>query len=203
MSQPAQSVESSAPMDQQSQQLPPVDPLVQSVAEEKKEALPVVSILTALLHEDTTKPSTANVKVAHPLLKDGWNLTNWLYDLTTAAIHKECTEAFQKSMPYTKANAAAMMLITHSVPVEWGPMLTMQPSAFDALLYIARKYTGGHNKSVNRQWLHTLKTERMTNEETFETFVMKKFILYQNLLNNSPGSLCVLLIPLVLILLMR
>jgi hypothetical protein len=81
-------------MDQQSQQPPPVDPLVQSVAEEKKEALPVVSILTALLHEDTTKPSTANVKVAHPLLKDGWNFTNWLYDLTTAAIHKECTEAF-------------------------------------------------------------------------------------------------------------
>jgi hypothetical protein len=71
MSQPAQSVESSAPMDQQSQQLPPVDPLVQSVAEEKKE-----SILTALLHEDTTKPSTGQ---GGTLLKDGWNLTNWLY----------------------------------------------------------------------------------------------------------------------------
>eukprot|EP00884_Botryococcus_braunii_P005314 jgi/Botrbrau1/14784/Bobra.0284s0016.1 len=78
-----------------------------------------------------------------------------------------------------------MMLITGSVPVEWSPMLTMKPSAFDALLYIANKFTGGHNKSVNRQWLHTLKTEHMTREETFETFVMKKFILFQNLLDNS------------------
>jgi hypothetical protein len=65
-------------MDQQSQQLPPVDPLVQSVAEEKKEALPVVSILTALLHEDTTKPSTANVKVAHPLLMAGISQTGYM-----------------------------------------------------------------------------------------------------------------------------
>lgn len=145
----------------------------------------MVSILTALLHEDTTKPSTTNVKVAHPLLKDGWNFKSWLYDLTTAAIHKECTEAFQKPLPFTRANAAAMMLITGSVPVEWSPMLTMKPSAFDALLYIANKFTGGHNKSVNRQWLHTLKTEHMTREETFETFVMKKFILFQNLLDNS------------------
>eukprot|EP00884_Botryococcus_braunii_P007680 jgi/Botrbrau1/16913/Bobra.0374s0003.1 len=177
-----QSAESS-PMDQLNQQ-PPVSLGGQST-EQEKTALPVVSILTALLHEDTTKPSTTNVKVAHPLLKDGWNFKSWLYDLTTAAIHKECTEAFQKPLPFTRANAAAMMLITGSVPVEWSPMLTMKPSAFDALLYIANKFTGGHNKSVNRQWLHTLKTEHMTREETFETFVMKKFILFQNLLDNS------------------
>eukprot|EP00884_Botryococcus_braunii_P000915 jgi/Botrbrau1/10824/Bobra.0025s0003.1 len=88
-----QSAESS-PMDQLNQQ-PPVSLGGQST-EQEKTALPVVSILTALLHEDTTKPSTTNVKVAHPLLKDGWNFKSWLYDLTTAAIHKECTEAFQK-----------------------------------------------------------------------------------------------------------
>ena len=46
-------------MDQLNQQ-PPVSLGGQST-EQEKTALPVVSILTALLHEDTTKPSTTNV----------------------------------------------------------------------------------------------------------------------------------------------
>ena len=94
---------------------------------------PTVSSLTHLLASDTSRPSTTNVKVAHPLLRDLSNNRSWLYDLVNAAVAKECVEAFQSPMPCTRANAAAMILITSSVPEDWGTTVALQPTAFHAL----------------------------------------------------------------------
>ena len=79
---------------------------------------PSLSSLTALLQNDTTRPSSANIKVAQTLMKNGYNYRVWMYALLTAAISKDCVEALQSPLPSTRANAAAMMLITDSVPEE-------------------------------------------------------------------------------------
>ena len=78
---------------------------------------PAVSVLTALLHDDSTRPSAANVKVSQVLQNGGDNFQVWMYELIHAAISKECVEAFQKPLPCTRANAAAIMLLTSSTPV--------------------------------------------------------------------------------------
>ena len=38
---------------------------------------------------------------------DGENVETWAYSLITCAVAKECIEALQKPMPYTRADAAA------------------------------------------------------------------------------------------------
>lgn len=42
--------------------------------------------LTQFAADDTTKPSSTNVKVAHPLLIDGENVETWAYSLITCAV---------------------------------------------------------------------------------------------------------------------
>jgi hypothetical protein len=108
-----------------------------------------------------------------------------MYALLTAAISKDCVEALQSPLPSTRANAAAMMLITDSVPEEWAVACTLQPSAFDALTALLRKFQGGYEKSINREWARQLEKEVMTREETLESLVTKKTVLYENLLANS------------------
>jgi transposase InsO family protein len=146
---------------------------------------PSLSSLTALLQNDTTRPSSANIKVAQTLMKNGYNYRVWMYALLTAAISKDCVEALQSPLPSTRANAAAMMLITDSVPEEWAVACTLQPSAFDALTALLRKFQGGYEKSINREWARQLEKEVMTREETLESLVTKKTVLYENLLANS------------------
>jgi hypothetical protein len=80
-----------------------------------------MSMLAALSVDDSTKPSSANVKVSCTLKRDGSNVRKWMNGLVVAAIKKECTEAIQKPTPNTRANAAALQLITTSIPEDWEP----------------------------------------------------------------------------------
>ena len=102
-----------------------------------------VAAITALLHLDTTRPSTSNVKVAQSLMRDGRNVKVWAMYLINAGITKECVECFQSPMPGTRADAAGLMLISTSTPEDWGPALVSMPSAFDALQWVLAKFQGG------------------------------------------------------------
>jgi hypothetical protein len=75
-----------------------------------------MSLLGALSADDSKKPSTANVKVSCMLDRNGANVRKWMTDMVVAAINKDCTEAIQKPLPNTRANAAALQLITSSIP---------------------------------------------------------------------------------------
>jgi hypothetical protein len=144
-----------------------------------------MSLLAALTAEDSTKPSSANVKVSCILKRDGSNVRKWMNDLVVAAINKECTEAIQKPTPNTRANAAALQLITTSIPEDWEPEGTAKHVAFDALTWACNRFQGGHDRSINKGWLRQLQEDRMTREETFEQFVTKKYALYDNLRGNN------------------
>ncbi len=89
--------------------------------------------LTQGLAADKTDPSTATVKVSQPLQSDGLNLPVWLYDLINCGISKNCVEAFKDPIPGTKANSAAINLLTSSTPGEFHWEITACPSACDAL----------------------------------------------------------------------
>ena len=146
---------------------------------------PAVSVLTALLHDDSTRPSAANVKVSQVLQNGGDNFQVWMYELIHAAISKECVEAFQKPLPCTRANAAAIMLLTSSTPVEWGPIITTKPSAYAALVWISDKFQGGKDKTINKQWERQLKTEGMRRDENLEQYVTRKQVNFNNLVSNN------------------
>ena len=109
--------------------------------------------MTALLVNDETKPNNSNVKVAQPLQRSGNNVRVWVSHVINAGIMKECQEAFQKPMPGTKANAAALSLLTSSTPEDWGSAIVSQPSAYDALIWITTKFQGGYNREINKEWL--------------------------------------------------
>ena len=86
----------------------------------QSKGMSIVQELTQGLATDKTKPSTSSVKVSQVLDSDGLNLNPWLYDLVNCGITKECIEAFQHPMPYTKANSAALHLLLSSIPKEFG-----------------------------------------------------------------------------------
>lgn len=140
--------------------------------------------LTQDLENDTTKPSTSNVKVSQPLTKDGVNLRPWLYDFINCAITKECIEALQKPLPRTRANSAAIHLLISSTPSEFSWYLASCGSAYAALQWIISKYEGGHDRSINSEWFRRLAEEGMTREETLDQYVLRKTTLYHNLLAN-------------------
>ena len=134
--------------------------------------------LLASLANDRTKTSTTNVKVAQSLLRDGTNIVDWFNHLVNAGITKECVEALHTPMPGTRANAAASILISISTPADWSNAVAGMPSAAEALIWILNKFTGGHDKVINRVWLKELMEVMMTREETFEQFIMRKWLLY-------------------------
>jgi hypothetical protein len=144
-----------------------------------------MSLLAALSADDSTKPSSADVKVSCTLKRDGSNFRKWMNELVVAAINKECTEAIQKSTPNTRANAAALQFINTSIPEDWEPEGTAKHVAFDALTWICNRFQGGHDRSINKGWLNQLQNDKMTREETFEQYVTKKYSLYENLKGNS------------------
>jgi hypothetical protein len=100
-------------------------------------------------------------------------------------INKECTEALQKPTPNTRANAAALLLITTSVPEDWEPEGSAKHVAFDTLTWVCNRFQGGHDRSINKGWLNQLHNDKMTREETFEQYVTKKYSLYENLIGNN------------------
>lgn len=108
--------------------------------------------LTQDLDSDKTQPSTSNVKVSQTLGKDGLNLRPWLYDLINCAISMECIAAFQKPLPGTKANFAALHLLSSSTPSEFSWYLASSGSAYAALDWIIIKLEGGHDGAANSEW---------------------------------------------------
>jgi hypothetical protein len=109
-----------------------------------------MSLLAALSADDNTKPSSANIKVACTLKRDGSNFRKWMNGLVVAAINKECTEALQKPTPNTRANAAALQLITTSVPEDWEPEGSAKHVAFDTLTWVCNRFQGGHDAASTR-----------------------------------------------------
>jgi hypothetical protein len=143
-----------------------------------------MSLLGALLADDTTKPSTANVKVSCMLDRNGGNVRKWMTEMVVAAINKDCTEAIQKPLPNTRANAAALQLITSSIPADWEPEGSAKHVAFDALTWVCNRFQGGHDRTINKGWYRQLQEDRMERDENFEQFVTKKYSLYDNLRGN-------------------
>lgn len=135
--------------------------------------------------DDKTKPSSTNVKLAHPHMIDGENVETWAYSLNTCAVAKECIEALQKPMPYTRAGAAATILLSDSTPKEFIASITRAPSSFDAFNWIVRKCQGGYDRSINTEWLRRLGEQGMTKDENFEQYILRKATLYNNLLANA------------------
>lgn len=146
---------------------------------------PLIAQLTSLVDGDPTKPSTSNVKVAHPLKADGSNISQWLNDVAVAVINKECAEVLQKPMPNTRGNAAALQLITGSIPEDWTLEGTAKFVAYDALLWVVNRFQGGHDKTVNKEWFRQLTNDKMTHEENLEQYVSRKYTLYENLVGNN------------------
>jgi len=140
--------------------------------------------LTQGLDDDKTQPSTATVKVSQPLQPDGLNLSTWLYDTINCGITKNCVEAFKKPMPGTKANAAAISLLTSGTPGEFHAEITACSSACEALTWVCSKFQGGYNRSINNEWLRRFTQEGMTREETLEQYVQRKVNLFRSLQAN-------------------
>jgi hypothetical protein len=92
-----------------------------------------MSMMAALSADDTTKPSTANVKVSCILDRKGGNFRKWMTDMVVATINKDCAEAIQRPLPNTRANAAALQLITSSIPEDWEPEGDAKHIAFETL----------------------------------------------------------------------
>jgi hypothetical protein len=122
-------------------------------------ALTLLEQLTQGMDNDSTQPSTATVKVTKPLEPDGTNLSAWMFDAINCSVTKNCAEAFRKPLPGTKANAAAMSILISSTPDDFHTEITAFPSAYEALLWICRKYQGGFDMSINEEWLRRLKEE--------------------------------------------
>ena len=144
-----------------------------------------ISRMTRILVDDKTKPNNSNVKVAQSLSRCGMNIRLWVSYVISAAIQKDCSEAFQGPLPGTRANAAALSLLTESTPADWGPDLVTFPSAYEALVWITQKFQGGHNREVNREWLRQLQTVKMDREQTLEQYLSAKWTLYSNLVGNN------------------
>jgi hypothetical protein len=143
-----------------------------------------MSLLGALSADDSTKPSTANVKVSCMLDRNGANVRKWMTEMVVAAINKDCTEAIQKPLPHTRANAAALQLITSSIPEDWEPEGTAKHVAFDALTWVCNRFQGGHDRTINKGWYRQLQEDRISREEKFEQYVTRKYALFDNLRGN-------------------
>jgi hypothetical protein len=133
-----------------------------------------LSLLAALSADDSTKPSTANVKVSCTLDRNGANVRKWMTEMVVAAINKDCAEAIQKPLPNTRANAAALQPITSSIPEDWEPEGSAKHVAFDALKWVCNSFQGGHDRTINKGWFRQLQEDRMSREENFEQSVTKK-----------------------------
>ena len=157
-------------MPQPSRYLPPSQTLLQR--------------LTQGLDQDQTQPTTAAVKVSQPLQPDGLNLSSWMYDVVNCGVTKNCVEALKQPMPGTRANAAAMTLLISSTPADFHSELTSFPSACEAFAWICSKYQGGHDMTINNEWLRQFTQEGMTREETLEQYVRRKVNLFSSLLAN-------------------
>jgi transposase InsO family protein len=143
-----------------------------------------MSMMAVLAADDTTKPSTANVKVSCTLDRKGGNFRKWITEMVVATINKDCAEAIQRPLPNTRANAAALQLITSSIPEDWEPEGDAKHIAYETLTWVCNKFQGGHDRTINKGWFKQLQEDRMTREENFEQYVTKKYSLYDNLRGN-------------------
>ncbi len=93
--------------------------------------------------------------------------------------------AFKKPMPGTKANAAAIGLLTAGTPEAFHSDITACGSACEALEWLCNRFQGGHNQAINDEWLRRFTEEGMTREETLEQYVRRKVNLFRSLVANS------------------
>lgn len=134
---------------------------------------------------DRTDPSTANVKFSQPLQPDGLNLPVWLYDVINCGISKNCVEAFKDPLHGTKANSAAINLLTSSTAGEFHSEIASCPSTCDALAWICNRFQGGHNRAINGEWFWRFTEEGMTRTETLDQYAQRKVALFRNLQANQ------------------
>lgn len=104
-----------------------------------------------------------------------------MYDIINCGISKNCVEAFQRPLPGTRSNSAAIHLLASSTPGEFHWEITFCPSAFHALTWICNKFQGGHNRAINGEWFRRFTQEGMTREETLEQYVQRKVALFRSL----------------------
>jgi transposase InsO family protein len=77
-----------------------------------------------------------------------------------------------------------MTLLISSTPADFHAELTSFPTACEALTWICSKYQGGHDLTINNEWLRQFTQEGMTREETLEQYVRRKVNLFKSLLAN-------------------
>jgi hypothetical protein len=87
-------------------------------------------------------------------------------------------------MPGTIHNAAAMLLLYESVPEEWLGELSSKPSAYDANVFICKKFVGGYNTQANADWLKEM-AKGMKRGETISQYVSRMINLKGCLKRNG------------------
>jgi hypothetical protein len=147
-----------------------------------------MSMMAVLAADDTTKPSTANVKVSCTLDRKGGNFRKWITEMVVATINKDCAEAIQRPLPNTRANAAALQLITSSIPEDWEPEGDAKHIAYETLTWVCNKFQGGHDRTINKGWFKQLQEDRMTQGRKFRALCNKEIFPVRQPQRKSPLS---------------
>eukprot|EP00884_Botryococcus_braunii_P015982 jgi/Botrbrau1/3067/Bobra.0070s0060.1 len=130
------------------------------------------------------KVIATQVKVHIKLDRHGTNFVVWDNAFTAANSAKGSFPAIQSAMPGTIHNAAAMLLLYESVPEEWLGELSSKPSAYDAYLFICKKFVGGYNTQANADWLKEM-SRGMRRGETIAQYVSRMINLKSCLKRNG------------------
>eukprot|EP00884_Botryococcus_braunii_P004069 jgi/Botrbrau1/13663/Bobra.0292s0012.1 len=130
------------------------------------------------------KVIATQVKVHIKLDRHGTNFVVWDNAFTAANSAKGSFPAIQSAMPGTIHNAAAMLLLYESVPEEWLGEVSSKPSAYDAYLFICKKFVGGYNTQANADWLKEM-SRGMRRGETISQYVSRMINLKSCLKRNG------------------
>eukprot|EP00884_Botryococcus_braunii_P001654 jgi/Botrbrau1/1148/Bobra.0162s0039.1 len=134
--------------------------------------------------DNLPKVIATQVKVHVKLQTKGQNFVVWQNAFLAANDSKGSLPAVQEAMPGTIHNAAALLLLYESVPEDWLGEVSSKPSAYDAYIYICKKFTGGHNVQANADWLKEM--SRGTRQgETISQYVNRMINLKSCLKNNG------------------
>ena len=162
--------EASKSADEESTSTPTREPCTPSTSKGEGDSLPKVIATQAKVH----------IK----LLRHGQNFIVWDNAFTAANSAKGSLPAIQEAMPGTIHNAAAMLLMYESVPEEWLGELSSKPSAYDAYVFICKKFVGGHNPQANADWLKEM-AKGMKRGETISQYVSRMINLKSCLKRNG------------------
>eukprot|EP00884_Botryococcus_braunii_P022654 jgi/Botrbrau1/9072/Bobra.178_2s0004.1 len=162
--------EASKSADEESTSTPTREPCTPSTSKGEGDSLP--------------KVIATQVKVHIKLLRHGQNFIVWDNAFTAANSAKGSLPAIQEAMPGTIHNAAAMLLMYESVPEEWLGELSSKPSAYDAYVFICKKFVGGYNTQANAEWLKEM-AKAMKRGETISQYVSRMINLKSCLKRNG------------------